>query len=81
MAPPPASPTRRVAPAAHPEGVRISKLITERGLASRREADDWIAAGWVRVDGKMAVLYIDGDKFSRLLRACTKPAHLETMYR
>ena len=56
MAPPPASPTRRVAPAAHPEGVRISKLITERGLASRREADDWIAAGWVRVDGKMAVL-------------------------
>ncbi len=34
----------------------MSKLITERGLASRREADDWIAAGWVRVDGKMAVL-------------------------
>ena len=56
LAPPPASPNRRVAPAAHPEGVRISKLITERGLASRREADDWIAAGWVRVDGKMAVL-------------------------
>ena len=25
-------------------------------MASRREADDWIAAGWVRVDGKMAVL-------------------------
>ena len=37
-------------------GVRISKLITERGLASRREADDWIAAGWVRVGGKPAVL-------------------------
>ncbi len=37
-------------------GVRISKLITERGLASRREADDWIAAGWVKVDGRMAVL-------------------------
>ena len=33
-------------------GVRVSKLITERGLASRREADDWIAAGWVRVEGK-----------------------------
>jgi len=44
-------------PKADPEkGVRISKLITERGLASRREADDWIAAGWVRVDGQMAVL-------------------------
>ena len=37
-------------------GVRVSKLITERGLASRREADDWIAAGWVRVDGKPAEL-------------------------
>jgi 23S rRNA pseudouridine2604 synthase len=26
------------------------------GLASRREADEWIEAGWVRVDGKVAVL-------------------------
>ncbi len=38
------------------DGVRVSKLITERGLASRREADEWIAAGWVRVDGRLAVL-------------------------
>ena len=30
--------------------------MTARGMASRREADDWIAAGWVRVDGKLAVL-------------------------
>ena len=36
--------------------MRISKLITERGLASRREADDWIAAGWVSVDGRLAEL-------------------------
>ena len=36
--------------------MRISKLLTERGLASRREADDWIAAGWVRIDGRIAVL-------------------------
>lgn len=36
--------------------MRISKLITERGIASRREADDWIAAGWVRVGGRPAVL-------------------------
>ncbi len=36
--------------------MRISKLMTERGLCSRREADDWIAAGWVRVGGQMAVL-------------------------
>jgi len=38
------------------EGVRVNKLMTERGLASRREADDWIAAGWVRVDGAVAQL-------------------------
>jgi 23S rRNA pseudouridine2604 synthase len=38
------------------DGLRVSKLITERGLASRREADAWIEAGWVRVDGRVAVL-------------------------
>ncbi len=38
------------------EGDRLSKRMTAMGLASRREADDWIAAGWVRVDGKVAVL-------------------------
>ena len=47
------SPSRSAAPA---EGVRLSKMITEKGIASRREADDWIAAGWVRVDGETAVL-------------------------
>jgi len=30
--------------------------MTERGLSSRREADEWIEAGWVRVNGRMAVL-------------------------
>jgi 23S rRNA pseudouridine2604 synthase len=34
----------------------VAKLMTERGLASRREADEWIGAGWVRVDGHVAVL-------------------------
>jgi len=38
------------------DGVRVSKLMTERGLASRREADGWIEAGWVQVDGQVAVL-------------------------
>jgi 23S rRNA pseudouridine2604 synthase len=38
------------------DGVRVSKLMTERGLASRREADAWIEAGWVTVNGRMAVL-------------------------
>jgi 23S rRNA pseudouridine2604 synthase len=30
---------------------RLSKLMAERGLCSRREADVWIDRGWVRVDG------------------------------
>lgn len=38
------------------EGMRLSKLLAERGLASRREADEWIEAGWVRVNGVAAVL-------------------------
>jgi len=38
------------------EGERLSKRMAALGLASRREADDWIEAGWVRVDGKLAVL-------------------------
>lgn len=33
--------------------VRLSKLMSEQGLSSRREADDWIAEGWVRVDGEV----------------------------
>lgn len=33
------------------EPVRISKLMAERGLCSRREADDFIARGMVFVDG------------------------------
>jgi len=31
--------------------VRLSKLMSERGLCSRREADEWIEHGWVRVNG------------------------------
>lgn len=38
------------------EGERLSKRMTALGMASRREADEWIGAGWVKVDGKMAVL-------------------------
>lgn len=33
------------------EKVRISKLMAEQGLCSRREADAYIERGWVRVDG------------------------------
>ena len=39
-----------------PEPVRLSKRMSELGLASRREADEWIERGWVRVDGAVAIL-------------------------
>ncbi|MGO1765712.1 pseudouridylate synthase [Advenella sp. S44] len=38
------------------EKTRISKLLAERGLCSRREADAYIERGWVRVDGRVATL-------------------------
>ncbi|MBL8441956.1 MAG: pseudouridine synthase [Betaproteobacteria bacterium] len=34
------------------EGVRLSKVMAERGMCSRREADAWIERGWVYVDGR-----------------------------
>jgi len=33
------------------EKTRLSKLMSEQGFCSRREADEWIAKGWVKVDG------------------------------
>ena len=60
------APARRPAPRPAPaatagtdaaaEGERLSKRMAALGLASRREADEWIEAGWVRVDGRLAVL-------------------------
>ena len=41
--------------------------MSELGLASRREADEWIARGWVRVDGQVAILglkVLPGQKIS-----------------
>lgn len=35
------------------EKIRLSKLMSEQGLCSRREADEYIARGWVRVDGEV----------------------------
>lgn len=35
------------------DDVRLSKLMANRGLCSRREADEFIAKGWVRVDGQI----------------------------
>jgi 23S rRNA pseudouridine2604 synthase len=38
------------------EPVRISKRMSELGMASRREADYWLEQGWVLVDGVPAIL-------------------------
>jgi 23S rRNA pseudouridine2604 synthase len=35
---------------------RLNKRMAELGLCSRREADDWVAKGWVRVNGSVAVM-------------------------
>ncbi|WP_180128854.1 pseudouridine synthase [Rhodoferax sp. BLA1] len=34
--------------------LRLNKRMAELGLASRREADDWISKGWVKVNGQVA---------------------------
>jgi len=53
--------------------IRLNKRMAELGLCSRREADDWIAKGWVKVNGDVAVLgkpvspmdHIEVDKLAR----------------
>src|ERR1700733_3747604 len=49
-------------------GERIAKVIARAGLASRREAEDWIAAGRVAVNGAVirsaALNVTDGDHVS-----------------
>jgi len=37
----------------NPDGPRLSKRMSELGLCSRREADEWIENGWVKVDGNV----------------------------
>lgn len=37
--------------ASNPDMPRLSKRMAELGLCSRREADEWIANGWVKVNG------------------------------
>ena len=44
----------RAALPAVPGAVRLNKRLAELGLCSRREADEWIAHGWVVVNGTVA---------------------------
>src|SRR5450631_134728 len=44
----------RMTTSSHSDGsLRLSKRMSELGLSSRREADEWIARGWVRVDDQV----------------------------
>ena len=43
----------RAMPVEVPGSMRLSKRMSELGIASRREADEWIPKGWVRVDGRV----------------------------
>ena len=57
---------------ARPDGVRLQKVLAQAGVASRRAAEELIAAGRVSVDGKVvremgrridpdtAVVHVDG---------------------
>ena len=52
-APPPRPAPPRKPAHENPEDPRLSKRMSELGLCSRREADEFIENGWVRVDGKV----------------------------
>ncbi len=52
----PADPAAPAAPASTGSTIRLNKRMADLGLCSRREADDWIARGWVRVNGAPAVM-------------------------
>ena len=46
----------KAAPGTPVATVRLNKRMADLGLCSRREGDDWIARGWVRVNGVPAVM-------------------------
>ena len=60
MSNPPKPAAVRIPKPVNPDGspltIRLNKRMAELGLCSRREADAWIERGWVRVNGKPAVM-------------------------
>jgi 23S rRNA pseudouridine2604 synthase len=56
----------------NPDGPRLSKRMSELGLCSRREADEWIENGWVKVDGQVVTTL--GARVARDARVDVDPA-------
>jgi 23S rRNA pseudouridine2604 synthase len=70
--PAPRPATARTTTHENPDDPRLSKRMSELGLCSRREADEWIENGWVRVDGKVVTTL--GVRISRDARIEIDPA-------
>lgn len=52
--------------------VRLQKLLSERGLASRRKAEEWIEQGKVKVNGRVAHLGDKADDRQDIVTVCGK---------
>ena len=48
------APAQRPALKTSGELVRLNKYLSDQGLCSRREGDEWIERGWVKVNGQVA---------------------------
>ena len=53
-------------PAGASSPTRLNKRMAELGLCSRREADDWIAKGWVKVNGSVAEMGVKVSSDARI---------------
>ncbi|MGM9973602.1 MAG: 23S rRNA pseudouridine(2604) synthase RluF [Clostridiaceae bacterium] len=63
----------------NPQGIRINKFIGESGFCSRREADRYLEAGAVKINGRVAVLgdkVLPGDKVTVKGKLLTKEEEL-----
>lgn len=56
---------------------RLQKILSARGVASRRKAEEWILAGRVQVDGRVAGLGDQADRPFRPLPWTAGPCRLQ----